>query len=305
MKIKLAFPLGALGLACTVCGAWVQEPSAVEAVLSGGKYTSSDGMWVEYIGGCSPSVEKISCWDAKGQYSADLSERVAAPYLVEPSREITLKFGKKNRLLLFRHPNQMSISYKRSSQDYVRMENINLGDDYQTDLVEVAASPDESDTAVHLTLTSYTSNPSVKLPMKVSATGEVNGKKFILRGFRGLTKAEQKMASVQNVGIRSHIDLWDATSNAPVLTNIGFLDLSGLPVMQLEKEGRPKKMAPGNVNYGNWMRSPEYLSIMPADATFGAGLMTNVDLNYVGSVVITLVPTHTVRFEKLPLDALP
>jgi hypothetical protein len=97
------------GFSAGVIGAATALSTAVafaRVVQAGGadprqKYEASDFGTIEVRGACSYTSKSISCWNASGRRDSELTELVNAHYLIDSRKELTYRFGRKNRLLIF------------------------------------------------------------------------------------------------------------------------------------------------------------------------------------------------------------
>ena len=103
-RSNLIFPrLAAIG-ALALTGFANQDPGILAPVQVSKKYTSADLGTIEAIGACSISPGTISCWDASGNKDSNLTEEIKAHYEDNGEAKIPYRFGRKNRLVVFRLP---------------------------------------------------------------------------------------------------------------------------------------------------------------------------------------------------------
>ncbi len=66
-------------------------------------YQADDFGKLDYVGACQITADSLHCWDPDGKDAPDLTENIKAYYIVQ-SQTLQFKFGRKNRLLVFRRP---------------------------------------------------------------------------------------------------------------------------------------------------------------------------------------------------------
>ncbi len=98
---KIAAPL-ATGMFLVGFVARTEDPFASAVVDR--TYESADLGKLELAGACTITPDNISCWDPDGKPAPNLSEKVQAYYIVQGGNELRLKFGRKNRLIVFKEP---------------------------------------------------------------------------------------------------------------------------------------------------------------------------------------------------------
>ena len=105
-RSNLIFPrLAALG-ALALTGFARQDPGILVPVQVSKKYASADLGTIEAIGACSISPGTISCWDASGSTNSDLTKEIRAHYESGAGAKIPYRFGRKNRLVVFKLPSE-------------------------------------------------------------------------------------------------------------------------------------------------------------------------------------------------------
>jgi len=92
------------GIIVTGFASKLDDPLA--SVSSSKSYQSPALGSIDLQGACSVTPDVISCWNADGVADSTLTEKIKAFYIVESSNELRYKFGRKNRLVVFKRPPQ-------------------------------------------------------------------------------------------------------------------------------------------------------------------------------------------------------
>lgn len=155
------------------------------------------GSSLELVGVCHITEDDIRAWNADGEESSELKSRVESSLSSRDTSSIQLRYGKKNRLLVFKSTQTYSMtgpgiqygaprvegvgarrdynggsSYLNLGSESMRSADQNTSIDYQTFFV--AADPSESTTVAHLVQTEAMSATGT-LPLKVGAAVTVEG----------------------------------------------------------------------------------------------------------------------------------
>lgn len=125
---------------------------------------------VEARGACEIRPESVACWDMDGKPSPDLTDATRATLA---NNEVGFRLGRKNRVLVVRRSQQMSVQYRVEGQDNV-YSNWQSGGDPTTEYLRVAAEPSAATATLRVQSTVQASK-DVDLPLREGATGEVEG----------------------------------------------------------------------------------------------------------------------------------
>ena len=93
-----------ISVALLAAGFTMQESLPFGSVTVSKTYTAPDFGTIESLGACSITPDTVTCWDASGAADPSLTEKVKAYYIVDSNAEVRYRFGRKNRLLVFKRP---------------------------------------------------------------------------------------------------------------------------------------------------------------------------------------------------------
>jgi len=92
-------------LSCAaVAGFAVKQANPFEPVTASRSYKLAGLGSIDWVGTCKATSESIDCWNTDGNPDPDLTEKIKAFYIVQTNTDLHFKFGRKNRLVVFRRP---------------------------------------------------------------------------------------------------------------------------------------------------------------------------------------------------------
>lgn len=318
MKVPTAplFPAiaSALGL-MAVYGFATQNSGSSETIRVDRVYESKSYGKIEFMGACSLTTETVSCWDADGAASPDLSERVKAYYIVQPEADIHLKFGRKNRMLVFKAPvrnynsGETLSSTKTANGNYLnwagQLGMNSLTADPQLIWYPVDVDPSEKTTSILFEMNSHLGTTAI--PAKVGSEGTIDGFKVKIESIkpgpdRTITwvAAPNNRQKIWNVAVTF---TGDNLANVPTC-GISAIDAKGGQITRIDRNGDPLKPLPAGY-FGGYSGPNGFDSgIVTVSGAGTTSQVWSVPINpaHIAHFNVTLSRTKTVRFENLLLD---
>lgn len=95
-EIAKVIALTGLGLSAVGLAYSVKTRKAVHS------YESADFGRIDVAGACKLSGDGVECWNADGKVDRELTKQVETYYVAHPDHTITIRYGRKNRLLVVR-----------------------------------------------------------------------------------------------------------------------------------------------------------------------------------------------------------
>jgi hypothetical protein len=275
---------------------------------------------IQAVGVCDVKPDTIACWDLDGVKSQELEDGFRNE--ISNNREIQFRFGKKNRILAFRRPQNMGFQYKTNPNTYL-YGNWTQNGDPVTEFVRIPAEPSDKQVVV----TAQTTIQGLKdeeIAFKEGTVGQIDGKKLEIGAMQKVvpSKTPPNSRNYYYNGQPRPGEGWSVVlgistkDNESVIWAYTALDSSGQPIRYVDSKGQPitamKALAlEPNLNNGNYNSNGEIPVPKPkaAMAYFQAGGMgqafralTNIDPKAISALRIRASHVEVVELGPFLLD---
>lgn len=289
-------------------GSQVEPQNSVAGVAN--RFSASD---IELKGICRFDEREMVCWNQQGKLDPVLSERVKAYHLVDSGPDLTLKIGRKNRLVVFSRAydssRASSVSYfteSSTSLNHFQISNHSQG--RVLEWIRLVAEPDAKTASVNAVLT-FPAQPVVSLPYKAGEPASARGGKVEILSIKRADQPQYSFYGQPPQGKAWAITLKMSGDIAQegIQTAYQFLDGGG-SVVGVDSAGRPVSAAkffseqqtmsmsrqPSRMRY----RSPDIWTVSRNPEVVSTTVAPSSDLK----LMVMVCPKATIRFPDLPLD---
>jgi hypothetical protein len=293
-------------------------------------YSDEDGNSIEIVGVASISADDVKCWDYTGTLSPELSEIVKNKCLRSSSSELSFRFGKKNRFILFRaKPQGRNVEWRQVSGDYVNNSSFYDGSQDSLQLIRVAL--DKNDLTLSLVANLTAPQPTkVDLPFKLGAKAKVSDSEYEVGPYQPykIPAPGSNPNSYNERRYQAASKYWTTIFKFTGSFGPGYMGQSMAifgadkqPILYVDRNGNP-------VSAVTYLSDPEpereyydsnaaaaaaakdkkphkYVKSMFVSLQSIQGAMsfvTNVDPAKIGSLQISYSERKTVKFENIPMD---
>ncbi len=276
---------------------------------------------LEARGACDVRPENIACWDMDGAKSAELEDGIRGA--LSNGNEVQFRFGKKNRMLAFRRPQNMGFSYRVGTNTSL-YGTWNVNGDPTTEFVRIPADPSDKQVVV----TAQATIPSLKdeeIAFREGAVGQIDGRKVEIGAMIKVVPAKTPPnARPYYYGQPRPVDGWNVVMGISSKENeylnwtYTALDSSGQPIKYVDAQGKPitamkalalepNIQANGNYPYPNGETPvPKPKAAMAFYQGGGPGpafrALTNIDPKSIATLRIRASHTESADLGPFPLD---
>jgi len=284
------------------------------------RYEGPNGQVIEGLGGCSYTTDQVSCYDMDGKPSRPLSDRVTSA-LTSSNSELYFRFGRKNRLLLFReisNPYGFQVSGENSNS-FQQMGSFGAPDNLAWG--RYIAEPNEKTASLVFSeyLPSLRATPD--LAFGVGATSTVQGVRYEI-GHWEKTKLGGSRQAQMYMGDSSSASLWNVTvviGEGNMVSSPNFLafDKAGREIQYVDQKGDPvpsakvleeQRQNPNEIyNSGAVRKYVQAVFNLNGGQAIGNAhtAITNVNPDRIGSLQLMIPQFRRILLKGFPLDPNP
>ncbi|RYG26644.1 hypothetical protein EON82_02455 [bacterium] len=289
-----------------------QEPAPQRTVTFPGGSAEARGV-------CEVRPESIRCWDMAGAKSAELEESMRA--VLANGQEVSFRVGKKNRILVIRRPQALSVSYRTNPNNSL-YGNWQQQGEPTTEFVRYSAEP--SETEVVLTAQTVVQSPNdEEIAFAEGTSGQIDGRRVEIGAVQKIDPAKAPnprfygynrppSGTAWNVvlglsGKENDYVNWTFTPLNSSGQPIRYVDASGKPITAIRALALEPNLSPNNYNpYPNDPAAPKPKA---AVAYFQGGgsapafrATTNVDPKAIAKLRIRASHQESAALGPFPLD---
>ena len=266
------------------------------------------------LGICSYTESAVRCWDPKGAPAPALEPTVDNLLRSGSDSGTRMRYGYKNRVLVFSGPQQANVSYRNPEADgnggsfETRSVNDSFGP--KVEAVFASTSPGNPTGSVLVRVQPYDVRPRTgTLPKKAGASVTVDGVKVSLGSVAKIGPGDP----YANFGMGGMVGpdspkpphwraslTWDKAGNPDAGYSIAPVGLDGRPIQAVDGAGKPK--APARDPRGYPMMNMSVSQPVGRGSGEDYDLMLSVDPAYVKGFLVSVTRARTTLFRDIPLD---
>lgn len=297
--------------------------------VTGSSYDLDKDRKIEALGVCSFSPEAINCWDMEGKPAPAWSNKLVTYFQGSNGSDFSIRFKKKNRLVVFRMTGPDSTSYTIQSARGNYSGAGQISDNSTTETLfwsKVTADPEQTETEMYVNPYMRSEFKSFDLPFKVGEKGTFQGVNFEMgnwkpnprpknaanmlnQGFGGSGIYNPGGMYLQGASWTFVLGMEGGPTNfsyQPVGKDgqiIRYVDAKGAPVSAVKYLEGSNNAAP---NFGNPPQNSKYFPAMvqgTGQSVPGAfTMLTNVNPKSISAIKVGYSRQIRMLFSGFPLD---